>query len=233
MKIQLNILSTTMLPDPMLEKVARHGMLIDALPFIHTASLIDDTFAEDILALYKHPHTVVFTSAQAVNFLPPASNVRWAIYCIGNATQQAVEQKFPSAAIAGTADNALSLADVIISNGIQEDIIFFCGDQRRNDLPEALQKAAISIKEIVVYSTTLTPLKVDKQYDGILFYSPSAVESYFSVNTISLQTVLFAIGTTTANAIKKYTNNTVITGEKPGKQDLINKLLYYYQAAAK
>src|SRR5258706_9822828 len=48
--------------------------------------------------------------------------------------------------------------------------------------------------------------RAEKVYDGILFFSPSGVESFFNTNEVNEQTILFAIGNTTATEIKKYTN---------------------------
>jgi uroporphyrinogen-III synthase len=70
--------------------------------------------------------------------------------------------------------------------------------------------------------------KIEKTYHGILFFSPSAVQSFFSNNKISDQTILFAIGNTTATEIKKYTNNKIITGDEPGKENLVTEMIRYY-----
>ena len=41
--------------------------------------------------------------------------------------------------ILGTADNAEQLAEKIIKDSIYKKFIFFCGDQRRDELPEKLK----------------------------------------------------------------------------------------------
>jgi uroporphyrinogen-III synthase len=70
---------------------------------------------------------------------------------------------------------------------------------------------------------------VNKLYDGILFFSPSAVQSFFYGNAIGPQTVLFAIGQTTAEAIEKFTGNTIIVSEKPGKDELVKRMFEYFK----
>jgi uroporphyrinogen-III synthase len=79
-----------------------------------------------------------------------------------------------------------------------------------------------------VYHTIIAAHKISKDYDGILFYSPSAVESFFLVNTINENAVLFAIGYTTSNALKKFIKNKIIIAEQPGKEALVKKMVEYF-----
>ncbi|MCC8142570.1 MAG: uroporphyrinogen-III synthase [Tannerellaceae bacterium] len=72
-----------------------------------------------------------------------------------------------------------------------ESYYFFCGQRRLNEIPERLSGAAISYKEVIVYETELTPQTLEKTYEGILFYSPSGVESFFSANHPGKATLFF------------------------------------------
>ncbi|MEP6751042.1 MAG: uroporphyrinogen-III synthase, partial [Bacteroidota bacterium] len=58
--------------------------------------------------------------------------------------------------------------------------------------------------------------------------SPSAVTSFFSKNKVSNQTTLFAIGNTTASAIKKHATTSIIISDKPGKENLVEKAINYF-----
>ncbi len=153
----------------------------------------------------------------------------WRIFCIGSATQQFVRDNFGDDCIAGTAASAAALADTIISRRISEAIFFFCGDQRRDELPEKLQQQGIRVNELVVYKTTQTPHKVEQAYDGIVFFSPSAVHSFFQVNTIPAATRLFAIGQTTADTIRSYSSNQTILSGSPEKEALIRQVTDHFQ----
>jgi uroporphyrinogen-III synthase len=95
-------------------------------------------------------------------------------------------------------------------------------------LPSILLKSGIITNEITVYKTVEQPTFVEKEYDGILFYSPSGVSSYFSMNTVSSGTVLFAIGHTTAAAIKLETNNEVVVCPTPSKEALLDEAILYF-----
>ncbi|MBA3829193.1 MAG: uroporphyrinogen-III synthase [Taibaiella sp.] len=230
MAIKHRILSTASLPQPLIELVELNRLAIDVVPFIKINSLVSKSLSQQVLSLYDHPIRAVFTSAQSVIHLPHAAGIAWDIYCIGNATLDAVNVTFPGAHIAGTADNAKQLAQIIIDDNSDKDILFFCGDIRRDDLPDALTHAGIAVKEIIVYHTELTPQRIQQYYDAVLFFSPSGVQSFFSLNSVPDTTTLFAIGSTTADTIKQYTTaNNIITGYKPGKYILINTLLAHFQ----
>jgi uroporphyrinogen-III synthase len=152
----------------------------------------------------------------------------WRIYSIGNTTRQLVKKYFGEEAIAGSAESAAELAELIVEEDNSDDIFFFCGEQRRDELPDILRSNDIDVNEIVVYQTIQVKHKIEKTYHGILFFSPSAVQSFFSNNKISDKTILFAIGNTTATEIKKYTNNKIITGDEPSKENLVMEMIRYY-----
>lgn len=67
-------------------------------------------------------------------------------------------------------------------------------------------------------------------YSGILFFSPSAVQSFFATNKVTASTVFFAIGATTADQITAFSTNAVITADKMGKQNLIEQAVEYFSA---
>lgn len=79
-----------------------------------------------------------------------------------------------------------------------------------------------------MYRTVLTPQKVERSYDGIAFFSPSAVESFFSVNTIGLRVPLFAIGRTTEASLRSRVPNPVFTAGEPDKTVLIRKMIDFF-----
>lgn len=178
-----------------------------------------------------HSAAVVFTSMNAVEAVADELQEQqpdWRIYSIGNTTQKLAKKYFGEHSIAGTANSAAELAELIVEEGYDEEVIFFCGDQRRDELPDILRNNDIEVNEIVVYETVAVPHKVEKQYHGILFFSPSAVESFFSNNKVKESTVLFAIGNTTAKAIKKFSNNKIIISNEPGKDSLFQKMMEYF-----
>src|SRR5205085_8256462 len=140
--------------------------------------------------------------------------------CIGNSTRSLIEGYFGEPCIKGTADNAAALAQKIIADNLTNEAYFFCGDKKREELPALLKSNNIVLYEVEVYTTTIVQHTIEKEYDGILFFSPSAVEGFFAGNTITKKTILFAIGNTTANELKKYSTNHIVITEEPGKYQL-------------
>ena len=71
----------------------------------------------------------------------------------------------------------------------------------------------------------MTPEKIEKEYQAILFLSPSAVKSFFSLNKISSSTLLLAIGKTTAAEIKNWCENRILIGQETSTDSLVDKLI--------
>ncbi|MEO8112565.1 MAG: uroporphyrinogen-III synthase, partial [Ginsengibacter sp.] len=172
----------------------------------------------------------VFTSMNAVEalrkFVPSKSS--WRVFCIGNTTKKLVKDIFGEGNLSGIGNNATALAENIVSDKGIKKVYFFCGDQRRDELPRKLKDNNIDIEELIVYKTIETAEKISKVYDGILFFSPSAVHSFFLKNLISDETQVFAIGTTTADALKPFTQQPVIIADFPGKKNLVEQAINYF-----
>ncbi len=227
----ISILSTRPLPATLVEEAALQGINIDIKSFIETEAIQSVEVQQEIEQALLQSAVIVFTSMNAVEAV--ASSVTeeipdWNIYCMGETTQELVKQYFGKDSIAGTGSNAAELAELIIEDGYVDEVIFFCGDQRRDELPAMLLGNDIEVTEIIVYHTVATPQLLKKEYNGILFFSPSAVDSFFSRNKTGKSTMLFAIGSTTAAAIKKYSDNGVITSAAPGKEKLLEKAINYF-----
>ena len=225
------ILSTGHLDDFLVDKAKENSIDIDTISFIHTEAIGSEELTRQITDLNQEKLSIVFTSGNAAKAVAGSLNgihPDWKIFSIGGATKDILCEHFGKNAIAGVASNASQLADVILLNKEIKEVVFFCGDQRRNELPDKLSQYGINVREIVVYRTTSTPQTILKAYDGILFFSPSAVHSFFLNNTIPTKTVLFAIGQTTVDAIQTYTNNPVVSGELPGKEQMIEEVITYF-----
>jgi uroporphyrinogen-III synthase len=230
---KLTILSTRPVDQDMIDLALTRGATIDVESFIETAANINEQTGKKLSGLLQQQIIAVFTSINAVEAVATRIDKKkpaWKIFCVGNATRDLIKNKFGEDAVIGKADSAAQLADVIIAQRNIAAVVYFCGDRRRDELPDRLSREAITVHELAVYKTKTTARKIDKQYDAVLFFSPSAADSFFSMNSLPAETILFAIGDTTANAIKKRTNNTLIIGQSPGKKLLVAEALDYFQA---
>ncbi|MFT7351810.1 MAG: uroporphyrinogen-III synthase [Flavobacterium sp.] len=152
--------------------------------------------------------------AEQIKFLP--------CFCVGSKTKILLEKN--GFKVIETSDYAAELASIICNKYQKKSFLFFSGNLRRDILPEAMQLANVNFTEVVVYKTTLKSHKIESNLQGILFFSPSAVESYLQKNTITNQTC-FCIGKTTAEALE--TNNTQIPNQPTIENTIIQCINYY------
>lgn len=232
MQNKVQILSTKKISDSFIRSAAENNIGIDEMSFIETKESISATIKNRIEELSAQNITAIFTSSNAVaavgKIVSPQTN--WKIFCIEPATKKSVENIFTNSAVAGAAKDAAALSEKIINDKSVKQVVFFCGNQRRDLLPSELKKNGINVEELTVYNTTGNPQAVTKKYDGILFFSPSAVRSFFEKNKINAETILFAIGKTTAEELKNYSNNTTVISEIPDTQKLIADVIKYFSA---
>ncbi|MBV9961446.1 MAG: uroporphyrinogen-III synthase [Parafilimonas sp.] len=228
---KISILSTRPIDEQLIKNAAQKNIKIDIVSFIETAAIDDLEIINEIENALMQSATIVFTSMNAVDAVVVHLHDHapdWRIYCIGNTTKKLVSEYFGESLITGTANNATELAEKIIEDSSTDEVIFFCGDKRRDELPGLLRENDIEVDEIEVYQTKMIQHTVTKNYNGILFFSPSAVESFFSNNKLNEQTILFAIGNTTANEIKKYSKNKIVISGNSGKTDLVETTINFF-----
>jgi uroporphyrinogen-III synthase len=205
------------------------GVTVTVLPFIETRPLHDPLVDLRIEAFSREKKSVAFTSANAVSYVLARIANRvpdWNVYCLEGKTARMVTDFFGPSQPLATAPDGESLAKRILSDRVRE-LVFFCGNHRRDLLPSMLAQQQVAVHELVVYETKLTPKLVGKKFDAILFFSPSAVKSFFLMNKIDKETILFAIGQTTAEAIRQMSMNKLIVGDSPQKDLLLQRAVDY------
>ncbi|MBX2921778.1 MAG: uroporphyrinogen-III synthase [Chitinophagaceae bacterium] len=225
---KINILSTRILKKELLRRADLQHIETDAVAFIQNIPDVADTLSGELQQLAATGIVAVFTSIHAVEVVKSELSGRqlsWKICCTGGATKEALLELFDESAIIAAAKNASGLADKILQYGSINEVYFFCSKQRLNDLPETLSAAGVKVREMNVYQTVGTPVIIQKQYQGILFFSPSGVHSFFSVNTIPVNTILFSIGKTTTATIESYCSNEVVTSQWPGEANLLELVI--------
>ena len=129
----------------------------------------------------------------------PASLLEKKAFCVGEKT--ALLLKRSGIDVEHSEKNAEALAHYLVEQHSKNTFLFLCGDKRREELPDILKKHKIDFQEVVVYETSLNPVTIDREYDGYLFFSPSAVKS-FAMKNPSRTGTAFCIGPTTAEAAR-------------------------------
>lgn len=179
---RIPILCTRPMNPRLIVTAEEKGFQVDIIPFIKTEFLESHELASRIQHFSTQSITVVFTSMNAAESVISKLNGRkpvWKIFCIGNTTRHTLIKYFGEAQIAGFSNTASALAHTVVETGNFSEIIFFCGDQRREELPSILASNNIHVEEIIVYKTMAINNKIDRHYQGVLFFSPSAVTSFF------------------------------------------------------
>jgi uroporphyrinogen-III synthase len=170
---------------------------------------------------------LIFTSQNAVKAVSNHPNVqeirRNPVFCVGEKTADLLDTF--GFTVQESADNAASLAKIITADYALEKFTFFCGNRRREELPQMLKIGHVDCNEIEVYETELIPNKIHAVLDAVLFFSPSSVESYLEDNKITNE-ICFCIGNTTAKALS--TKNTVIAN-RPSVENVIIQCINYYK----
>lgn len=214
------ILSTKKLSKALKKKFSDAKMELVEKNFIQTKSI---SFETPQLNDY-----LVFTSKQAVKSVlkSDVKNVHTiSCLCVGSKTKNFLEKK--GFIVIESADYAEDLIQIIDSKYKSSSFTFFCGNIRRNTIPNYFQENKIVCNETIVYETKLKPHKIKKEYDGILFFSPSGVKSFLENNSLDNKTC-FCIGTTTAKALENRTKNTVIASQ-PTVGNVITEVIKYYK----
>ncbi|WP_275316326.1 hydroxymethylbilane synthase [Tenacibaculum bernardetii] len=122
------------------------------------------------------------------------------IYCVGRRTKKLIEQKIGK--VVKSERNAVKLAAYLANEIKGQEVTYFCSDLRLDTLPNALKVNEITVNEVEAYKTMYSPSKVDEKVNGVLFYSPSGVESYMQENVAGK--VAFCIGESTAKEARKH-----------------------------
>ncbi|WP_300601478.1 uroporphyrinogen-III synthase [Niabella sp.] len=216
----LHILSTKLL-DEVLIRQAGTRVQLDCSSFLQTQPVAPEQVAMLMADVSLSEQTVIFTSANAVKAVAAAltDSPEWKVFCIEAATRKKVQELFPGTTIAASAPNGAQLVKKIIEQA-PDQVVFFCGNLRLDTIPDGLKKNGIPCREKIVYETIKTPVPINRHYDGILFYSPSGVESFFSLNEINPATRAFSIGPSTTRALKEYTSN-IVEAMQPDVEQMI------------
>lgn len=213
-----SILSTKKLASNQKELLLNAGHSVVEKKFISIVP-IDFTVTE-------LPENIIFTSKNAVRIVldkKPDLKTK-SIFCVGEKTAAFLKEN--GFKVKETANYGQELAEKISLSYQNEDFLFFCGRKRRRELPDYLRSENINISEVEVYDTHLIQKKIDRTFDGVLFFSPSAVRSYSTFNDLS-ESIAFCIGKTTASEAKNFTDD-IVVANRPTIENVIVQVVKYF-----
>jgi uroporphyrinogen-III synthase len=149
------------------------------------------------------------------------------IYCVGRRTKALIEKRIGK--VQQAEKNAQKLAEFLkkeLQKG--ESVTFFCGDLRRDELPDILTEHGIFVEEVEAYKAIYSAKKIDDEVHGVLFYSPSTVTSYLEKNEPNR--IAFCIGETTAAEAKKHFKQALVA-KVPTVESVIELVNMHYITA--
>ncbi len=225
-------MSTRVLQGELLSSALDKGFRIACIPFIATSPLPPAAIRDRIAELGSRQLITLFTSPQGVinTFAQLPHRPDWKAFAISGATRTYLLKHLPADAILAHAIDARSLVPLIMQAPGVERLTFFCGRQHSPVLPDALRASGVAVEEVLVYETQLTPQKVTQDYDAYLFFSPSAVRSFFIHNTIPAGRTAIAIGATTANALQQLHVDRVLTAAFPDEAHVLEQMYTIFES---
>jgi hydroxymethylbilane synthase len=177
----------------------------------------------------KNPiENVVITSQNGVEALlhnfSPIELQFTNIYCVGRRTKRLIEKRIGK--ITHFENSAKELAEFIVRMRNIKTITYFCSEVRRDELQAILKENEIEVNEVEAYRTLLNERKFEDTFGGVLFYSPTGVESFIADNKPN-NAVAFCIGNTTANEAKKHFSK-VEVAKLPTIESVLKSVNQYY-----
>ena len=108
-----------------------------------------------------------------------------------------------------------------------EHFLHICGNRKLPHFAEGMQAASILYDEVTAYHTHLVSRVQSPEPQGVLFYSPSGVQSYLQDNQIG-DSWCFCIGQTTAAAIRPLTTKMTVS-PKPDTDLLVSTAAMHFR----
>lgn len=223
-----NILVTRPLTSQQLE----YARILGLEPVIEPALQFNfpDYWDGVLKVINEHPKSDwVFTSANGVKALEELMKTglqvrpETRLFAVGAKTQEALGELGLDSKIPRIQDGE-HLAELIVEVGKIDSVIYFHGNLSRDEMTGRLVQEGIEVIEMEVYETVINPVYMpSKPIGGILFYSPSAVEGFKRGEGFDHQDLppLFAIGPTTAKALKDASGQPVKIAGQPDTEVLL------------
>ena len=230
----IRILSTKKLVPSVIKDAYTKGIEIIEKEFISIHHITTEQKKKEVDKwLEADNNYLAFTSSSSVIALSKLLGTKvsfpetgWTIFGLSGKTFQELKKMFPDDVIV-RAESAKELAEQILIYK-PKDIVFFCGDRRRDELPDILTQQHIVVHEVILYETHEEPIAVSDHFSAVLFFSPTGVNSFFAANEPAPSTVCFAIGTTTGDHIASMSTNEIIVAEKPTQESVLDAVKKYF-----
>lgn len=193
-----NVFSTKKLTSDQLSRF-RDSLTVDSEDFIQ----VNPSRIPSVV-LKSRIQNVIITSQNAVEAIlthNTADKLQFEnIYCVGRKTKRLIEKRIGP--VKHQEKSAIKLAQHLVEYMDGLEVTYFCSHQRLDDLPTILTENNITVNEVEAYRTKYSPTEIANGVEGVLFFSPSGIESYLLKNPADK--IAYCIGETTAKLARKH-----------------------------
>lgn len=177
-----------------------------------------------------HKHVVLTSMTGVKSFIQLINQLQldisaYDVYCLSRGTKEYALASGLN--IKSTALHASALADEILKDVEVKEVTHVSSNLRRNELSEKLINAGVVVHNVIAYRTEFTPVVIDHSYDAIIFFSPSAVDSFLSINALQ-QVPCFCIGKTTADHAEQKGYQHTYIPDAPSEEILLKTIVTHY-----
>lgn len=200
--------------SPYFDLAAKYKLKIDFRSFIHVEGIPAKEFRQERVNILEHT-AVILTSRNAVDhFFRMCEEMRVNVpdtmkyFCLSESTAYYLQKYviYRKRKIFHGKQSFQDLLDVIKKHK-NERYLLPCSDIHKRNITDLLDKHNIRYSKSVFYQTVCSDLSdlADVNYDMLVFFSPSGIESLFKNFPDFKQnnTRIAAFGATTADAVKK------------------------------
>lgn len=223
----MRVLSTKQLDEYLVANANKNGLELTCIDVIETTPLDFDLSDMSV----DQFDTIVFTSANAVKGFFKNDRSKDIItslkVCATNGKTKNLLEQY-GIYISMTASGSAELADMIIADRRAKSVLHVCGDLHMDILGARLKEADITYRPLAIYHTELLYPAVSKEYDAILFFSPSGVDSYRKNNKLDPKVLYGCIGgTTAAHLSSRIAEAEIIEAATPDPEEMINAIIQH------
>ena len=210
------ILFTKYYPLAELQNELGNEFLIESQDFIITEN---NDWQEIEKNIDRNSQDYIVSSVRAANLIKNIAKPA-KFYIVGEQSKILLEEAGQQVVYCGYYADELT---EFIKNTFQEKTVFnfFCSQIRRDTIPETLKKMGHVVNEVICYHTLHKIIEIEEEFDAYVFYSPSGVNSFREQYGIAEKARIFAIGKTTADAVKEQLGKKAEFPDTPDNHALI------------
>jgi len=200
--------------SPYYDLASKFKVKIDFRPFIHVEGVDGQEFRQTRIKLEDHTAVILTSRNAADHFFRMAQEMRYDVpdsmkyFCISEAVAYYLQKYvvYRKRKIFYGKQRFADLMDVIKKNK-SENFLLPCSDIHKQSMTDMLEGESINYTKAIMYRTVASDLSdlADVNYDMLVFFSPSGIESLFKNFPDFKQnnTMIAAFGATTTKAVEK------------------------------